>query len=176
MWPAPPFPVRRGRPNRQARLRRGFTLTELIVVVIVLSIVAATAIASYTGIFDRATDDGPVQALEALSVSQYNHHQLRGSFVDAPAALERLEKAYDYEPGGNRSRGPKNVSVAAESAAGVDVVGMAVLSDSGACYLVRVEEPTSPVDDVRVRLDADTDLACSGTTALVVGPADGEGW
>jgi len=63
--------------------RRGFTLVELMIVVIIVGILAAVAIPMYTGATDRAKASEAVAALGTIRGAMRVYYAEHGTYIDA---------------------------------------------------------------------------------------------
>ena len=92
------------RDNRQVRVR-GFTLTELLFVVLIIAILAAIALPLYFRSVERARSAEALTNMAAIRTGEQLHHVEQGTFVgapDVPAINEQLDlkvnaRDFDYE-------------------------------------------------------------------------------
>lgn len=84
------------------RAEQGFTIVELLIVVVVIAILAAITIVAYNGITARANDSARLSDSEAIAkaVELYGvEHETYGAFTeDPPASKAEVMKVYGIEP------------------------------------------------------------------------------
>lgn len=66
--------------TRTAQRERGFTIVELLVVIVVIAILAAISIAAYTGIQQRAEDTARLHAAKELQTVLALYHSDHGAY------------------------------------------------------------------------------------------------
>lgn len=80
--------------------RRGFTIVELLIVVVVIAILAAITVVSYAGITERAENTGTVAQVRSWSDALTVHKIQQGSFPSAAFDYSCLGYASDYPAAG----------------------------------------------------------------------------
>jgi prepilin-type N-terminal cleavage/methylation domain-containing protein len=156
----------------------GFTLIELMVVVMIIAILVGIAIPAFLGARKRAQDTAAKSNVRnALSTAQtvFTDNQAYGN----SAAL--LDDLVDEEPSltfvGNAadSDDPKEISVKTATSAGAsaeDIVTFAAASKSGKCYFLRhvatagLVDPLGPLSGSWIA-ETDTNTACSADDGVV---------
>lgn len=127
---------------RERREEEGFTLIELMVVVLIIAILIAIAIPTFLGARSRAQDRQAQSNLRnGISAAKtiFADHQ---DYADATvAALHDVEPSLTFQADNAASTAPKQVSVAIADAdaltAGSDTIYLVAKSQSGSCFAVR---------------------------------------
>jgi len=114
----------------------GFTLIELMVVVLIIAILIAIAIPTFLGARQKAQNRGAQSSLRnSLTASKTLYTDTSDYSGVTTASLLAVEPSLTYAVAGTSSSGMKNVSVGV--AAGNQTVGLAALAASGNCYYIR---------------------------------------
>ena len=157
----------------------GFTLIELMVVVLVIAILLAIAIPTFLGARKRAQDSvGKTSlrnALSAAAVMYTDAQSYAAADENATTGLPTVEPSLTYVATGTTSAGPKSISVAASAGQW----SAAAKSDSGQCFTIRVTAASGATTYGKFDTGAGGAPACSGTTANAVsgtGAAIGTTW
>jgi type IV pilus assembly protein PilA len=120
--------------NRESESEAGFTLIELMMVVLIIAILVAVLIPTFVGAKQRAQDramqSGMRNALTAARVVYSDH----GDFTEATTAgLAAVEPSLTFVAAGSISPGPNVVSINPASASYIVMAGQ---SRSGTCYFL----------------------------------------
>jgi type IV pilus assembly protein PilA len=111
----------------------GFTLVELMVVVLIISILIAIAIPTFFGLKRRADDVAAKQAV-ALAVKTARSLSEDGTYVGVSAAsLTASQPGLTFVDGGVDSSGP---SVVSQLVVGSNVFVTSSFSRAGACFFI----------------------------------------
>ncbi len=147
---------------------RGFTLIELMVVVLIIAILIAIAIPTFLGARERAQDKAAQSSLRNGLTAAKTIYTDSETYADAVpsatnTALADTEPSLEFVPGADVSTGPKEVSVASSAD---NLIVMASLSKSGKCFWVRdnTQGPGSEFASV------------DGATACSAGSAEPTNW
>lgn len=149
-------------------------MMEVAAAMVVLGLLAImTAVVSRGG--ERAAKDTQATtALTALAAAQQLRYDTFGSYVEGQEDLADILSGYDFVAGILPSTGDTEVSVAVSTSGGEDVTAAAILASTDRCYMIRIHEPLSAVQDVR-RVYADLPgSSCTGSYAL--GATGGDAW
>jgi type IV pilus assembly protein PilA len=151
----------------------GFTLIELMVVVLIIAILIAIAIPTFLGARERAQDKAAQSSLRNGLTAAKTIYTDQEDYADASvAALQDTEPSLTFKATGAASLGPKEVSV---GNTGDNLVVMASESKSGKCFWI-----TDNTQGPGTRFASnDAAAACSATGAPAqdtVAPAVPTGW
>ena len=138
---------------------RGFTLIEVMVVVLVIGVLLAIGIPTYLGARGRAQDSSTQSTLRAGQATALVVFTDNGAFTDADAAaLGTAEPTYTWVDSPTASDDDLKVSVDSTAS----TWGAAAESDSGTCFYVKVSS-TGPT-----LYGSSTSADCTGAQALTV--------
>lgn len=160
--------------SRENDREGGFTLIELMVVVIIIAILLAIAVPTFLGARNRARDSVAKSslrtALSAANVLYQDNQNYTGATSTAMATAEGSLSFLDGNTATNDSTGPKVVSnyYASGSWAG------ATLSDSGTCFLIKVTS-AGAVTYGTTSTTTNCDGTYANTNASATSPSTG-GW
>jgi type IV pilus assembly protein PilA len=152
--------------NRRDREDRdgGFTLIELMVVVLIIAVLLAIAIPTFLGAQSTAKDRGAQSAARNALTNAKTIYADTGHYSGATAtALLAVEPGMEFVTAtatAGSSTGSKSVSVLP----GDKQWYAAVLSDSGTCYYIRDSiDPTSTPGTSYGTVSSSTDTTCIAT-------------
>jgi len=158
--------------NRDNEPEAGFTLIELMMVVLIIAILIAVLIPTFVGAKTRAQDRamqlGMRNALTAAKVVYSDH----GDYTQATVAgLTAVEPGLTFVAAGSISPGPNVISVNPVS---TNYIVMAGQSRSGTCFFLSDDES---VDGVGVQYAHGPATNCNANTAPAVGdPSWASSW
>ena len=78
--------------NMRGRNTRGFTIVELLIVIVVIAILAAITVVAYNGIQNRANDTAIQSDLQALAKKVMLHYAEHGSYLPGGSATNDSTK------------------------------------------------------------------------------------
>jgi type IV pilus assembly protein PilA len=152
--------------NRESEPEAGFTLIELMMVVLIIAILVAVLIPTFVGAKSRAQDRAMQSSMRnALSAAKviYSDH---GDYTEATlAGLTATEPSLSFVAASGTSPGPNVVSVNPVSASYLVLAGQ---SRSGTCYYLSDDESTTGVG---VKYAKSTGASCSASGAPAAGTA-----
>ncbi len=133
----------------------GFTLIELMVVVLIIAILIAIAIPTFLGAREKAQDRGAQSSLRNALTAGKVIFADDGDYANAtPAGLLAVEPSLTFKAAGVASTGANDISV--DTATDTSVFAGAALSDSGTCFWIA---------DGGSGTTFGTGAACTGTAA-----------
>ena len=139
---------------------RGFTLLEVMVVVLVIGILLAVGIPTYLGARSRAQDKAAQSSLRVGQTTALIIFSDNGDFGEADTtALGTAEPSLTWNNSTTQSDDDLKISV---DSSGTTEWGGAAMSDSGTCFYIRVSA-SGPT-----RYGSSTSSACTGAQALLV--------
>jgi type IV pilus assembly protein PilA len=158
---------------RQAdRQDEGFTLIELMVVVLIIAVLLAIAIPTFLGVQnkakDRAAQSSVRNTLTAAKAMYADDSDYSGATV---ANLDLVEPSLTFLATGAASTDPKEVSVNG-GAVGSQVFYAAAESATGTCFYIR---DTANGNGTEFASDSSSPT-CTATAAPSVTGWDGDGW
>jgi len=144
----------------------GFTLIELMVVVLIIGILIAIALPTFLGARERAQNRAAQSSLRNALVAAKTAYTDDGDYLgaDTAAELDLIEPSLSYQPAGTASGSATEVSVAVN--AGGNLWSGAALSDSGDCFWI-ADDANGPGTTYG------TGATCTGTAAQA---AAGSSW
>lgn len=147
--------------GRRLRGDGGFTLIEVMVVVLVIGILLAVGVPTYLGARERAQDQSARSTLRTAQTTAAVVYVDNGTYRDASVRnLRDAEPGFTWRGSNSASRDQDEVSVAATRDG--SEWGAATLSDSGTCFYIRLREDGSTL------YGSSTSSPCTGSTALGV--------
>jgi type IV pilus assembly protein PilA len=154
----------------------GFTLIELMVVVLIIAILLAIAIPTFLGARERANDRAAQSSLRnALTAAKtiYTDNQSYASADEnTTTGLKAVEPSLDYVAAGTDSTDFKTVSVLGTNTSGANWYG-ATASKSGKCFYIRDRSGSTGGTDYH-KTTSTTCNANAGVTAS--GSFGANGW
>lgn len=157
--------------NLKARREQedGFTLIELMVVVLIIAILIAIAIPTFLGARERAQDRAAQSSLRNGLTAAKTIFTDAEDYTDATvAALAAVEPSLSFVAAATSSTGPNDLSVSTPSAT---TVYMAALSKSGECFWI-ADDTTGPGTTYARAAVA----ACNASPAVVGAQTFGSSW
>ncbi len=140
--------------ERRRDSEEGFTLIELMVVVLIIAILLAIAIPTFLGARKRAQDRAAQSSLRNALTAAKTIYTDNSSYTGAShTGLPAVEPSLTYSDASTASTGQKNVSVSASDT----VWAGAALSKSGKCFVIK--------DTVPAGTTFGTSDTCTGTQA-----------
>ena len=147
--------------SRRASGDRGFTLIEVMVVVLVIGILLAVGVPTYLGARERAQDQAARSTLRAGQTTAAVVYVDNGTYRDANVRnLRAAEPGFIWRGSNSASRDQDEISVAA-TRDGTEW-GAATRSDSGECFFIRLRSDGSTL------YGNSSSRPCTGSSALGV--------
>jgi prepilin-type N-terminal cleavage/methylation domain-containing protein len=158
--------------NVRSRDRRGFTLVELVAVVVVMLLLVGVAAFGYTSVQRGVRSSAAKDVLRTIAASQQLHFDSRGSF--ASSSVADLQQVANNQPGytanGNTApTKPLQVSVSEGLAHGeVPVVSLATTVRGGTCVVLAAFPTDSGRDNKEGVFKKGEYSTCTGAAALTL--------
>jgi len=142
-------------------------------VLVVLSILTVVGKVAFDGVTRSSQDTLAEEALTSFSAAQVLRHDTVGEFESDPTQAVGLLGSYEYVDGSEVSDSAREISFMVATSSGEDFVAAAVLSPSGRCFMFKVFESESEVQDDR-RFFETGGVECSAASATAA--SGGAAW
>lgn len=148
-----------GSPESQSE--KGFTLVEVMVVVLIIGILLSIGVPTFLGARSRAQDRAAQASLRTAQNTALIIYTDNADFAEATIDnMSKAEPQVIWLKETTASTDTNDVSIAAPSAGGE--FGAASMSDSGTCFYIHVRS------DGSTQYGSSDTVACTGTSALEV--------
>ena len=163
--------IQRRRAAREDR-QGGFTLIELMVVVMIIAILVGIAIPAFLGARKRAQDTASKSNLRnalASATALFSDNQTYPDNADMPGKLAAEEPSLTFVLNDANSTSAKTISVktgpSVALGTSVDMVVLASASKSGKCFFLRHVNTPSQANSGTFQAETATNTACAANNA-----------
>lgn len=141
--------------------RRAFTLIEATVTMIIIAIISAIAITSYTWTISSATQSDAKQALDTIAAESSTYYSLHTAWP-TETQMPDVESSYSYIASTTASTADEQVSVGTNSSS--NTLDLAAYdSSTSTCFFITVAPPGTSTPTLKV---TSTTLSCTALTIV----------
>jgi type IV pilus assembly protein PilA len=121
----------------QGEREGGFTLIELMVVVLIIAILIAIAIPTFLGARQRAQDRAAQSNLRNALTAEKTYYTDKQAYTTATASVKSIEPSLTFSTAAAATQGTVSVVVSSTSGTLNDIVTLGTQSASGTCFYIK---------------------------------------